>query len=252
MKTKELTKPENTPVTNEALALPSDYWQSDNQEGSNDESASYVGFYHKKSGEKTKAGMEAAGGRLDQFYLFHKGTYIPLPKLTYHLLESYKCYTKEDNRGNPLAVFEDDPGNPKEFQQTGLAVIAVKHGNSLVPASFKGRGGLYNALKAARTMQTTANKKAEFEALGEQYKIAAQSPVVQSRFVATASASMEKNPDTGNDFTKANCSTSPSRVEDINLFLAATKDPEFNAQLAKVRGRYKKQVDTLKSKIGKS
>jgi hypothetical protein len=213
-----------------------------------DASAAYVSFYNKKSGKAIKEAMEAAGGKEDQYYLVRNGACIPLQKFTYHLIESEKFFTEQDGAGKVVGVKDKDPGNDK-YKEHALALIFVKLGNEIIPATFQARSSSYKALKAARQMWELAKDPIKFGANGEAYKVAATAKQFPARFYATASASMTKSSGTGQEYINANCSCSPSKIDDINTFLSAIQRPDFMQEFTKARGTYVNRVSNLRKMI---
>lgn len=245
------------PIEDTALTTVSnagDYFESletsDQDQGSTDESPAYVGLYTKKTNsEAVKNGMIEQKGHYDQFYIKKSGTIIPLNKFQYHLIDSFKAFTLMDGGGrNILDAKANDPGL-KGWAEHGFAIILVKVGDDLIPATFTtARSGQYKCLKAAREMYNTAKDANKFAKLGEAFAVASTLKL-PARFIATASASTQKSAESGYDFINGTCTTSPSKIEDGERFLSVTSKPEFVAELNAVLGVFKRKVGAVQRKI---
>lgn len=111
----------------------------------------YVGFRGKKT-EKNVEALEAAGIKVNTFYLFDAGIYTPLVPCDLHLLGApTKIYTLTDQDNVIEDVSYEDTKEQFDagFRSQIYATVAVPMGDGFVPATLMLRSGQTNALRDA-------------------------------------------------------------------------------------------------------
>lgn len=110
----------------------------------------YVGFRGAKA-EKNLDAMDAAGIKVDQFYLRDGGEFLPLVPCDLHILSACKLYTLEDDGKLQGVSFTDSQEQfDQGYRAQILATVGVRLGNGVfVPATLILRGGQTKALAAA-------------------------------------------------------------------------------------------------------
>ena len=246
-----LVKEEVVPVTDEkptgSLVTADQMWEQ-LESAEHDESVAeggvpYVGFYSEKSKPHVSDPMKAAGAPVDTFYL-DNGVKVPLIPFKYLLLDSARYFTKVDNQNKVLAAYKEDP-NEAKFSEHGLAAIIVILNGQYFPATAQFRGGQFRCLAAARKMQLLARKEPEkFAAQGEAWKVAITAPP-PVRFIVTASAQLTKSTTSGNDFIKGFATAVAPKIDEVNSFIAASKDPKFMAGVNAAIGAFTRRKQAI-------
>ena len=110
----------------------------------------YVGFRGAKA-EKNLEALDAAGIKVDQFYLRDRGEVIPLQPCDLHVLHAIKFFTLEEDGKLLDVAFEDsDDRFDAGYRAVILAVVAVRLGNGqFVAATLILRSGQTKALEDA-------------------------------------------------------------------------------------------------------